>query len=121
MLDIFKKCLDAGLDVFVFADININTSPESSHNSDYNITSLNDSYMEFKITSGLVQLNKEFTRYASNSRPTLLDHILTNRPSLVKKIVTKTNTISDHCHILTEISLTPHVELPKFRIVRNWT
>ena len=90
MLETFKKCLDTGLDVFIFGDININTSPESSHNNDFNITSLNDQYMDFKISSSLVQVNKEFTRYTSNTRPTLLDHILSNRPSLVKKIVTKT-------------------------------
>ena len=102
MLDSFKKCLDTGLDVFVFADININTSPESSHNTDYNILSLNDEYMEFKISSGLVQINKEFNRYASNASPTLLDHILTNRPSLIAKVITKTNSISEHCCFLTE-------------------
>ena len=121
MLQTFKKCLDTGLDVFVVGDININTSPESSHNFDFNITALNDIYMDFKISTGLIQINKEFTRYASNSSPTILDHILTNRPSLIKKIVTKVNSISDHCHILTEITSKPSVELPKFRRVRNWT
>ena len=86
MLDTFKRCLDTGLDVFVFTDININTSPESSHNSDFNIMSLNDTYMEFKISAGIVQVNKELTRYVSSSKPTLLDHILANRPSLIKKL-----------------------------------
>ena len=115
-----KKCLDTGLDVFVFADININTSPESSHNAGFNITSLNETYMEFKISKSFVQINKEFTRYASNSKPTLIDHILTNRPSLVKKVLTKTNSISDHCHILTETTVKQHVVLPEIRRVRNW-
>ena len=86
LLECFKKALNTGLDVFIFSDININTSPKSSHNNDYNITSLNDRYMEFKITQRVVQLNKEFTRYASNQRPALPDHILSNKPSLVKKI-----------------------------------
>ena len=117
MLDSFKRCLDTGLDVFVFADMNINTSPASSHNHDFNITSLNDMYMDFKINNGLAQVNKELTRYASHQRPTLLDHILTNRPSLCKNFLTKTNTISDHCDLLTEISVKPSVELPKFKRV----
>ena len=50
-----------------------------------------------------------------------LHHILTNRPSLIKRIVTRVNSIWDHCHILTEILPKPSVELPKFRRVRNWT
>ena len=110
MLDCFRKCLNTGLDIFVLADMNINTSPLSSHNADYNLTSLNDTYMEFKISCGLVQMNKDLTRYASNQRPTLSDHVLTNRPSIIKNIFTKTNIISDHCHIITEISVKPYVE-----------
>ena len=40
--------------------------------------------------------------------------------SYIKRILTKTTSISDHCYLLADILAKPHIELPKFRRVRNW-
>ena len=77
-------------------------------------------YINFKIDFGMVQVNTELTRYAPHQEPSLVDHVLTNRPSLISNIKTIPNIISNHCSIISHLSSSPITIEPQFRNQRDW-
>ena len=108
-----------GHGVHILSDMNICTYPESRLNFNHGIERLNEIYIDFKLNFSIVQVNTELTRHAPHQESSLVDHILTNKPSLISKICTIPNLMSDHCVLTCQLNFTPEKIEPKFKNIQN--
>ena len=118
-LESIKKALALKLKLIIMHDVNIDTSC-SNHNSVYNVKCLYDQYIEFLAENELLILNKKITRFSSHQKPSCIDHVITNAPSLLSEVQTKTNSISDHCTLTCTFLDKLIVNKPAFRQFRNF-
>ena len=120
ILDSWSAVLQNKCHTIVSMDSNIDFYPLSKHHDNYLDKKLYDIFQEFIFDNNLKVHNNQFTRYASNSDPSLIDQIISNCPQKLLSVKTETNIISDHCHL----SCTFNIEIPKqqlkYRRIRDF-
>ena len=81
-------------------DTNIDTNERVDYNIRYNSKALFEGWHTNLVDNDLVYLNKEFTRYAPHQPPSIIDHMVNNRPAKISQIQTKPTMIADHCALI---------------------
>ena len=112
--------LKSNCDTIVTMDSNVDFYPLSKHHENYLDKKLYDMFQEFISDNKLKVHNNEFTRYASNCDPSIIDQIITNCPEKLLHVKTEINTISDHCHLSSTYNIEIPKQQPKFRRYRNF-
>ena len=106
--------------VHIQGDVNIDLSVNRDQQARPELSQLFARYSDFLTNEEFTVLNKDFTRYQSNCRPSTIDHIVSNSPGSVDNVLTIPGLISDH-HILTCLF---HTELlkdkPKYMWKTEW-
>ena len=77
-------------------------------------------FQDFIAENKLKVHNNQFTRYASNCDPSIIDQIVSNCPQKLLTIKTELNTISDHCHLSSIFNIEIPKQQPKYRKRRNF-
>ena len=98
----------------------MDTNERVDYNLRYNSKALFEAWHTNLVDNGLVYLNKEFTRYAPHQPPSIIDHIVTNRPAKISQIQTKPTMIADHCALIFHYYTKPQPPKPKFKFTRNF-
>ena len=120
MLNSWSEILKSKCDTIVTLDSNIDFYPLSKHHEHYLDKKLYDIFQEFIADNQLKVHNNQFTRYASNCDPSIIDQIITNCPQKLLTVKTEFNTISDHCHLSSTFNIEIPKQQPKFRKYRNF-
>ena len=81
-------------------DTYIDTDERVGYNLRYNIKALFAAWHMNLVDNGLVYLNKEFTSYTPHQPPSIIDHIITNRPAKISQIQTKPTMIVVQCALI---------------------
>ena len=77
-------------------------------------------FQEFIYDNKLKVHNNQFTRYASNCDPSVIDQIVSNCPQKLLTIKTDFNNISDHCHLSSTFNIEIPKQQPKYRKYRDF-
>ena len=101
-------------------DSNFDIHPQSKHHDNYLGKKLFDIFHDFHTENKLHIHNNQFTRYASNCEPSVMDQIISNCPQKLLHIKPKSNTISDHCHLSSIFNIKVTKQQPKYKRIRNF-
>ena len=80
VLNSWSRILKSKCDTIVALDSNIDFYPLSKHHENYIDKKLYDMFQEFISDNKLKVHNNQFTRYASNCDPSVIDQIVSNCP-----------------------------------------
>ena len=80
LLNSWSQILKSKCDTIVTLDSNVDFYPLSKHHENYLDKKLYDIFQEFIADDKLKVHNNQFTRYASNFDPSIIDQIVTNCP-----------------------------------------
>ena len=120
LLNSWSLILKSKCDTIVSLDSNIDFYPLSKHHENYLDKKLYDMFQEFIADNKLKVHNSQFTRYASNCDPSVIDQIVSNCPQKLLAVKTDFNNISDHCHLSSTFNIEIPKQQPKYRKYRDF-
>ena len=120
LLNSWSSILKHNCDTIVAMDSNVDFYPLSKHHENYLDKKLYDMFQDFISNNKLKVHNNEFTRYASNCDPSVIDQIISNCPEKFLHVRTEINTISDHCHLSSTYNIKIPKQQPKYRRYRDF-